>query len=75
VSDAKPLLLAVREPEGWSRPAQQSRAHVLFDDGSWRTAQVVGWLHDPRRGWIVHLRWPDSREQWSMYDKRYMHPL
>jgi hypothetical protein len=70
-----PLLLAVNNPEGWSRPARHRAVHVAFDDGSWRMAEVLGWLHDPRRGWLVQIQWRDGRQEWRMYDRRYIHPL
>ena len=70
-----PLLLAASNPEGWSRPARHRAVHVAFDDGSWRMAEVLGWLHDPRRGWLVQIQWRDGRQEWRMYDRRYIHPV
>ena len=49
--------------------------HVLFDDGGWRAAKVHGWLHDPRRGWLVEIEWPGGHNDWRLYDRRYIHPL
>ena len=49
--------------------------HILFDDGGWRMATVLGWLRDPKRGWLVQLGWPGGRTEWRLYDRRYIHPL
>jgi hypothetical protein len=71
----QPLLPAVSTPEGWSRPVRHRAVHVLFDDGGWRMAKVLGWLRDPKRGWLVQLEWPGGRTEWRLYDRRYIHPL
>jgi hypothetical protein len=71
----QPLLLAVDVPEGWTRPVRHRDVHVLFDDGGWRLAKVLGWLHDDRRGWQVQLQWRGGRTEWRLYDRRYIHPV
>lgn len=73
--DARPLLRVVAaEPEGWDRPVRQAPVHVLFTDGTWRTATVNGWRRN-KRGWVVCLTWPGGRSSWHIYDRRYIHPV
>lgn len=69
-----PLLQVVTDPRGRSRSARHRDVHVLFDDGAWRRATVLGWASDPRRGWLVLLRWPNGIEEWRRYDRRFIHP-
>jgi len=48
---------------------------VAFTDGSWHTATVLAWLHDPDRGWLMRLRWAAGREERRTYERRYLHPI
>ena len=75
MKEAAPLLLAVNRVEGWAKPVRHRDVHVCFDDGSWRPATVLAWLSDPRRGWLIQLRWPDGQQEWRLHDRRYVHPL
>ncbi len=70
---AAPLLVAAVDPEGWDRPVRQIPARVLFSDGSWRPARVMGWRH-ARGRWFVHLAWPGGQSSWHEHDPRYIHP-
>jgi hypothetical protein len=67
----EPLLIPVGCAEGWDRPVRRTEVHVCFDDGSWRPATLRAWLHYPKRGWLMRLRWPDGEEEWRLYDRRY----
>jgi hypothetical protein len=48
-------------------------AEVIHSDMSWRRVSVLAWaVH--RSGWAVLIRWPDGREDWRGYDRRYIRP-
>src|ERR1017187_8016994 len=48
-------------------------AEVIHSDMSWRRVSVLAWaVH--RNGWAVLIRWPDGREDWRGYDRRYIRP-
>lgn len=48
-------------------------AEVIHSDMSWRRVSVLAWaVH--RNGWAVLIRWPDGRENWRGYDRRYIRP-
>jgi hypothetical protein len=68
-----PLLPLTGDPRGWSHPVRRPRAHALYNDGIWRTCQVLGWL-GARGQWYLHVRWPDGQTDWRKYDHRYIHP-
>lgn len=77
VKQAEPLLKAVSEylVRGWERPADHPSASVLFDDGICRPVDVLGWVRDPDRGWVMDLRWPSGHREWRVYDSRYVHSI
>ncbi len=62
------------EPEGWDRLVHRRAAHVLFTDGTWRTAQVTGWRH-ARGRWFARLSWPGGGSGWHVHDRRCIHPI
>jgi hypothetical protein len=48
-------------------------AEVIHSDMSWRRVTVLAWAAH-RNGWAVLIRWPDGREDWRGYDRRYIRP-
>ena len=54
-------------------PPRAERAEVLFSDGAWRSARVLGW-QNRRAYWLVHLEWADGSSDWREYVARNIHP-
>ena len=61
------------DPKGRICPPRGERADVLFSDGAWRPARVLGWQH---RGlyWLIHLEWADGSSEWREYVPRSVRP-
>lgn len=73
-SKPEPLLPLAANPAGWARPPKQRAVLVQHSDGTWHGAQVLGWLHDPARGWFVRVRWHDGQVDWRFFDREHMRP-
>lgn len=53
-------------------PAWQE-AEMYYSDGSWLPCTVLAWTRH-RGGWAALVRWQDTKEEWRMYDRRFMRP-